>query len=57
MQRRRPRRKRLSVAAGCSSPFRPRGNVDYTLDFALTGAERFSGSTTLQFDLNDARSR
>jgi aminopeptidase N len=29
-------------------------NVDYTLDFTLTGAERFSGSTTLQFDLNDA---
>ncbi len=31
-------------------------NVDYTLDFTLTGAERFSGSTTLEFDLKDASS-
>jgi aminopeptidase N len=29
-------------------------NVDYTLDFALTGKESFSATTTLSFDLNDA---
>ncbi len=29
-------------------------NVDYTLDFALTGKESFSGSTTVSFDLSDA---
>ncbi|NVM77996.1 aminopeptidase N [Duganella sp. SG902] len=29
-------------------------NVDYTLDFALTGKETFSGTTTVSFDLNDA---
>lgn len=29
-------------------------NVDYTLEFALTGKESFSGTTTLSFDLNDA---
>ena len=29
-------------------------NVDYTLEFALTGKETFSGSTTLAFDLSDA---
>jgi len=29
-------------------------NVDYTLAFALTGKESFSGTTTLSFDLNDA---
>ncbi|MEV4783794.1 aminopeptidase N [Burkholderia sp. LMU1-1-1.1] len=29
-------------------------NVDYTLEFALTGKETFSGSTTLAFDLKDA---
>jgi aminopeptidase N len=29
-------------------------NVDYTLAFALTGKETFSGSTTLSFDLKDA---
>ncbi|MBP1206175.1 aminopeptidase N [Duganella sp. 1411] len=30
------------------------GNVDYTLEFALTGGESFSGTTTLAFDLSDA---
>ncbi|QYF95242.1 aminopeptidase N [Massilia sp. PAMC28688] len=30
-------------------------NVDYVLSFVLTGQERFSGSTTLSFDLKDAR--
>ena len=30
------------------------GNVDYTLEFALTGKETFSGTTTLAFDLSDA---
>ncbi|MTV37636.1 aminopeptidase N [Duganella radicis] len=29
-------------------------NVDYTLDFTLTGKESFSGTTTLSFDLSDA---
>ncbi len=29
-------------------------NVDYTLEFALTGKESFSGTTTLAFDLGDA---
>ncbi|WP_432383586.1 aminopeptidase N [Duganella sp. P38] len=29
-------------------------NVDYTLEFALTGKESFSGTTTLSFDLSDA---
>jgi len=29
-------------------------NVDYTLDFILTGKESFSGTTTLGFDLSDA---
>jgi len=29
-------------------------NVDYTLDFTLTGKESFSGTTTLAFDLADA---
>ena len=29
-------------------------NVDYTLEFALTGKETFSGTTTLAFDLVDA---
>jgi len=29
-------------------------NVDYTLDFTLTGKETFSGTTTLNFDLSDA---
>ena len=29
-------------------------NVDYTLEFALTGKESFSGTTTLTFDLADA---
>jgi len=29
-------------------------NVDYTLDFTLTGKETFAGSTTLAFDLSDA---
>ncbi|MRW93928.1 aminopeptidase N [Duganella sp. FT80W] len=29
-------------------------NVDYTLEFALTGKESFSGKTTLSFDLSDA---
>ncbi|USX27691.1 aminopeptidase N [Oxalobacteraceae bacterium OTU3CINTB1] len=29
-------------------------NVDYTLAFALTGKETFSGTTTLAFDLSDA---
>jgi aminopeptidase N len=28
-------------------------NVDYVLDFALTGKETFSGTTTLTFDLSD----
>ncbi|MRW86863.1 aminopeptidase N [Pseudoduganella sp. FT26W] len=28
-------------------------NVDYTLEFALTGKESFSGTTTLSFDLKD----
>ncbi|MET0320167.1 MAG: aminopeptidase N, partial [Duganella sp.] len=28
-------------------------NVDYTLQFALTGKESFSGTTTLEFDLKD----
>jgi aminopeptidase N len=28
-------------------------NVDYTLEFALTGKESFSGTTTLSFDLAD----
>jgi aminopeptidase N len=28
-------------------------NVDYTLDFTLTGKESFAGTTTLAFDLND----
>ena len=28
-------------------------NVDYALDFTLTGAETFSGTTTLTFDLKD----
>jgi aminopeptidase N len=28
-------------------------NVDYTLDFTLTGKETFAGTTTLSFDLND----
>jgi aminopeptidase N len=31
-------------------------NVDYTLDFTLTGKETFAGTTTLSFDLNDASS-
>ncbi len=31
-------------------------NVDYVLDFTLTGKENFSGTTTLGFDLNDASS-
>ncbi|QGZ41014.1 aminopeptidase N [Pseudoduganella flava] len=31
-------------------------NVAYQLDFALTGKETFAGTTTLQFDLNDAGS-
>jgi len=31
-------------------------NVDYVLDFTLTGKENFSGTTTLSFDLNDASS-
>jgi aminopeptidase N len=29
-------------------------NVDYALDFTLTGKETFSGTTTLTFDLKDA---
>jgi aminopeptidase N len=29
-------------------------NVDYVLDFTLTGKETFNGTTTLQFDLLDA---
>jgi aminopeptidase N len=29
-------------------------NVDYTLDFTLTGKESFAGTTTLNFDLSDA---
>ena len=29
-------------------------NVDYTLEFALTGKETFSGTTTMTFDLSDA---
>jgi aminopeptidase N len=29
-------------------------NVDYTLEFVLTGKETFSGTTTLDFDLSDA---
>ncbi|MGJ7916306.1 aminopeptidase N [Massilia sp. LXY-6] len=29
-------------------------NVDYVLDFTLTGKENFGGTTTLSFDLNDA---
>ncbi|MYM70276.1 aminopeptidase N [Pseudoduganella sp. FT55W] len=29
-------------------------NVDYTLDFTLTGKESFAGTTTLSFDLSDA---
>lgn len=29
-------------------------NVDYTLEFALTGKETFSGTTTLAFELSDA---
>jgi aminopeptidase N len=29
-------------------------NVDYLLDFTLTGKENFSGTTTLAFDLKDA---
>jgi aminopeptidase N len=29
-------------------------NVDYTLDFSLTGKESFSATTTLSFDLKDA---
>jgi aminopeptidase N len=29
-------------------------NVDYVLDFTLTGKETFNATTTLQFDLNDA---
>ncbi|MBV7538313.1 aminopeptidase N [Duganella sp. sic0402] len=29
-------------------------NVDYTLEFTLTGKESFSGATTLSFDLKDA---
>jgi aminopeptidase N len=28
-------------------------NVDYALDFTLTGKESFSGTTTLSFDLAD----
>jgi aminopeptidase N len=31
-------------------------NVDYTLDFTLTGKETFAGTTTLSFDLNDVSS-
>jgi aminopeptidase N len=31
-------------------------NVDYALDFTLTGNETFSGKTTLAFDLTDAAS-
>jgi aminopeptidase N len=31
-------------------------NVDYVLDFTLTGKESFGGATTLSFDLNDASS-
>jgi aminopeptidase N len=31
-------------------------NVDYVLDFTLTGKESFSGTTTLSFDLKDAGS-
>jgi aminopeptidase N len=31
-------------------------NVDYLLDFTLSGKENFSGTTTLGFDLNDASS-
>jgi aminopeptidase N len=31
-------------------------NVDYVLDFTLTGKESFSGATNLSFDLNDASS-
>jgi aminopeptidase N len=31
-------------------------NVDYQLDFTLTGKETFSGTTTLTFDLKDADS-
>jgi aminopeptidase N len=31
-------------------------NVDYTLDFTLTGKESFAGTTTLSFDLNDTSS-
>ena len=31
-------------------------NVDYVLDFTLTGKETFSGTTTLSFDLNEASS-
>jgi aminopeptidase N len=31
-------------------------NVDYVLDFTLTGKESFGGTTTLSFDLNDASS-
>ncbi|WP_229412129.1 MULTISPECIES: aminopeptidase N [Massilia] len=31
-------------------------NVDYLLDFTLTGKETFSGTTTLTFDLKDADS-
>jgi aminopeptidase N len=29
-------------------------NVDYVLDFTLTGKESFNGTTTVQFDLTDA---
>ncbi len=29
-------------------------NVDYVMDFTLTGKETFSGTTTLNFDLNNA---
>jgi aminopeptidase N len=31
-------------------------NVDYVLDFTLTGKENFAGTTTLSFDLNDVSS-
>ena len=31
-------------------------DLDYVLDFTLTGKETFSGTTTLSFDLNEASS-
>jgi aminopeptidase N len=43
-----PRRERLPVAADAAARSARVSNVDYVLDFTLTGKESFSGTTTAE---------